>query len=173
VKVLGHSQAGGISIPWALIFFPSARSKVSSFVALAGDFHGTVTLKPACLGEQPENFSRGVCSHKFNKSPPPFFSQSSISLSPVETLASFAQGCAPAVLQQIRGSKLLTAQNKIFTHELVPTTSIFSRLDELVIPQVGPNTSSRLQGSTQFPLQDFCGPAHLAGHISILAGEYN
>lgn len=37
-----------------------------------------------------------------------------------------------------------------------------------MIPQFGPETSSRLAGSAQFPLQDVCGPLHLADHLSML-----
>lgn len=52
----------------------------------------------------------------------------------------------------------------------MPTTVIFTRTDEIVIPQFGPETSSRLPGSSQFPLQDLdvCGPLHVADHLSML-----
>lgn len=65
VKVLGHSQGGGLNIPWALIFFPSARRKVESFVGLAPDFHGTILLPyPVCAVQTLLSFGRG-CSGEF------------------------------------------------------------------------------------------------------------
>lgn len=137
VKVIGHSQGGGLSIPWATIFFPSARSKVSSFIGLAADFHGTTILPyPACV---------------------------------IEKIASGGQGCAPAFLQQEYGSNFLKAQLHFLTSEIVPTTAIFTRTDEVVIPQFGPNPSSALPNSVQFPLQDYCSVLELSDHLSIIA----
>ena len=137
VKVLGHSQGGGLSIPWATIFFPSARKKVSSFVAEAGDFKGTTLLPyPACV---------------------------------IEKIASGGQGCAPAFLQQERGSNFLKAQDHFLTSAIVPTTSIWTRTDEVVIPQFGPNPSSALPGAVWFPLQDYCSILELSDHLSIIA----
>lgn len=137
VKVMGHSQGGGLSIPWATIFFPSARSKVDSFVGQAADFHGTTLLPyPACV---------------------------------LEKIASGGRGCSPAFLQQELGSNFLKAQLHFLTSEIVPTTSIFTRTDEIVIPQFGPNPSSRLAGSVQFPLQDYCSVLELSDHLSIIA----
>ncbi|GEM10681.1 lipase B [Rhodotorula toruloides] len=48
VGIVSHSQ-GGLNVQWALDFWPSYRSLVSAFVALAGDFHGTGEGPPACL----------------------------------------------------------------------------------------------------------------------------
>lgn len=39
VFIVGHSQ-GNINIQWALKYWPSARSFVSGWSSLAGDFHG-------------------------------------------------------------------------------------------------------------------------------------
>jgi hypothetical protein len=65
VKVMGHSQGGGLSIPWALIFFPSARARVSSFVGQAADFHGTTILPyPACTAEKIVSLGQG-CAPAF------------------------------------------------------------------------------------------------------------
>lgn len=159
VKVIGHSQGGGLSIPWATIFFPSARKLVSGFVGLAADFHGTILLPyPACAAEK---------------------------------VLSFGAGCAPAILQQERGSMFLNAQLHFLTQEIVPTTSIFTRTDEIVIPQFGPNVSrigseareqlstdgssfrvfqpsSALKNSVQFPLQDYCTALELTDHLEII-----
>lgn len=63
----------------------------------------------------------------------------------------------------------LSAQLHFLTHAIVPTTAIFTRTDEIVIPQFGPNPSSALPGSVQFPLQDYCGPVELSDHLSIIA----
>lgn len=137
VKVLGHSQGGGLSIPWATIFFPSARRKVASFVGLAPDFHGTTLLPyPGCV---------------------------------LEKIASGGKGCSPAILQQERGSMFLQAQSHFLTSAIVPTTSIWTRTDEVVIPQFGPNPSSKLAGAVLFPLQDYCSYLELSGHLSIVA----
>ncbi|KAJ8292101.1 Lipase B [Rhodotorula toruloides] len=48
IGIVSHSQ-GGLNVQWALDFWPSSRSLVSAFVALAGDFHGTGEGPPACL----------------------------------------------------------------------------------------------------------------------------
>jgi triacylglycerol esterase/lipase EstA (alpha/beta hydrolase family) len=109
IKVLGHSQGGGLSVPWATIFFPSARKLVSSFVGMAADFHGTTLLPyPACAAEE---------------------------------IVDLGAGCSAAILQQEMGSMFLTAQLHFLTKQIVPTTSIFTRTDEIVIPQFGPNVS--------------------------------
>jgi len=109
IKILGHSQGGGLSIPWATIFFPSARKLVDSFVGMAADFHGTTVLPyPACAAEK---------------------------------ILSLGAGCSPAILQQERGSMFLDAQLHFLTKAIVPTTSVFTRTDEIVIPQFGPNVS--------------------------------
>lgn len=137
IKVMGHSQGGGLNIPWATIFYPSARNLVEAFVGQAPDFHGTTILPyPACA---------------------------------VEKLASLGVGCSPAILQQEYGSMYLKAQQTFLTEEIVPTTSIFTRTDEIVIPEFGPKPSSRLPGSVQFPLQDHCSVLELSDHLSIIA----
>lgn len=47
VKIISHSQ-GGLNAQWALTFWPSLRSKVDTFIALAPDFKGTKTADFAC-----------------------------------------------------------------------------------------------------------------------------
>ncbi|KDQ18212.1 hypothetical protein BOTBODRAFT_553497 [Botryobasidium botryosum FD-172 SS1] len=42
VSIIGHSQGAGFNPQWALTFFPSIRSYVAAYVALAPDFHGTL-----------------------------------------------------------------------------------------------------------------------------------
>lgn len=128
----------GLNIPWASIFWPSARSKISSFIGLAPDFHGTILLpQVACV---------------------------------VETVASLGQGCSTSFIQQEASSKYLAAQEAFLSQAIVPTTAVFTRTDEIVVPQF-PDAiaSSRLPGSVQFPLQNLevCGPLHIADHLSM------
>ena len=139
IGVVTHSQ-GGLNAQWALTFWPSTRAKVSSFIGLAPDFHGTNLLPgPACL---------------------------------LETVLSLGQGCSAAFLQQQAGSNYLNAQESFYGTKgaLVPTTAVFTRTDEIVIPQFPDEiASSRLDGSQQFPLQnaDVCGLLHLADHLEM------
>lgn len=48
VGLVTHSQ-GGLNVQWALDYWPVYRSLVSSFVALAAPFKGTIEGPPACL----------------------------------------------------------------------------------------------------------------------------
>lgn len=144
VKVVGHSQGGGLNIPWALIFWPSAREVVDDFLGLAPDFNGiAVTLSAVCLA------------------------QSALSL---------GAGCAESLIQQTAGSKFLDAQSLLLKSALVPTTVVYTELDEFLpsnnpilstfVQPLGKETS-RLPGSAQFSLQstDVCGPTHVSEHI--------
>ncbi|EGG01384.1 lipase [Melampsora larici-populina 98AG31] len=47
VKIISHSQ-GGLNTQWALTFWPSLRSKVDTFIALAADFKGAKSAETAC-----------------------------------------------------------------------------------------------------------------------------
>ncbi|SCZ95956.1 BZ3500_MvSof-1268-A1-R1_Chr8-1g09908 [Microbotryum saponariae] len=138
VAVIGHSQGAGLNIPWALQFWPSTQALVSSFIALAGDFHGTTTSVLLC-----------------------------------GTAVSF---CAASVKQQTKGSRYLAAQNSAAMGSarsaLVPTTSIFTRLDDVIQPE-GPTNAeatSFLPGASNFALQDatICGSIHYANHVAML-----
>jgi pimeloyl-ACP methyl ester carboxylesterase len=48
VAVLGHSQ-GGMSMRWALRFWPDTRAMVDDVIGMAGDNHGTTLLDPICV----------------------------------------------------------------------------------------------------------------------------
>jgi hypothetical protein len=48
VSLISWSQ-GGLDIQWAFTFWPSIRSKVSDFVPVSPDFHGTTLAKVLCL----------------------------------------------------------------------------------------------------------------------------
>lgn len=58
VAVIGHSQGAGMTVQWALLYWPSTRSLVSRYIALAGDFHGTDEGGLACAAE---NLLRSGC----------------------------------------------------------------------------------------------------------------
>ncbi|SCV67057.1 BQ2448_5703 [Microbotryum intermedium] len=138
VAIIGHSQGAGLNVPWALHFWPSTQALVSSFIALAGDFHGTAESELLCGAP-----------------------------------ASF---CAASVKQQTKGSRYLAAQNAAMMGSaratLVPTTSIFTRYDDVIQPE-GPTNAqatSFLHGASNFALQDLrvCGTMHYASHITML-----
>ncbi|MGO4257669.1 esterase/lipase family protein [Marmoricola sp. RAF53] len=48
IAVLGHSQ-GGMSMRWALRFWPDTRAMVDDVIGMAGDNHGTTLLDPVCV----------------------------------------------------------------------------------------------------------------------------
>ena len=47
IAVLGHSQ-GGMSMRWALRFWPDTRAMVDDVIGMAPDNHGTRARRPAC-----------------------------------------------------------------------------------------------------------------------------
>ncbi|KAF7983295.1 hypothetical protein HWV62_22959 [Athelia sp. TMB] len=134
VAVIGHSQGAGISIQWALLYWPSIQPLVSRYIALAGDFHGTDEGPLACAAE---DLLRG--------------------------------GCQASVLQQTSGSKLLAAQNTRGNTALVPTTSIYTKYDEIIQDEIIHPTSI-LPGADNYALQDLdvCGPLHLCDHFTMV-----
>lgn len=48
IAVMGHSQ-GGMSMRWALRFWPDTRAMVDDVIGMAGDNHGTTLLDPVCV----------------------------------------------------------------------------------------------------------------------------
>jgi hypothetical protein len=52
VAVLGHSQ-GGMSMRWALRFWPDTRRMVADVIGMAGSNHGTTAL-PSCIAKRTE-----------------------------------------------------------------------------------------------------------------------
>ncbi|MET3961511.1 hypothetical protein ABIE44_001445 [Marmoricola sp. OAE513] len=48
IAVMGHSQ-GGMSMRWALRFWPDTRPMVDDVIGMAGDNHGTTLLDPVCV----------------------------------------------------------------------------------------------------------------------------
>lgn len=79
--------------------------------------------------------------------------------------------CAPAIWQQRDSSAFLAALNKDFeTLPEVDYTSIYTQLDEVVVPNIGPNASSRLRATgsnlVNVATQDVC-PLNLADHLLV------
>lgn len=84
--------------------------------------------------------------------------------------------CAPAISQQRTGSNFLSALNRDGeVLEGIDYTSIYTRYDEIVVPNFGPRASSRLRGGepakvTNVMTQQLC-PLNVADHIAI--GTYD
>jgi len=76
------------------------------------------------------------------------------------------QGCQVSVIQQSIGSMYLAAQNHRGNTALVPTTSIYTRYDE-IIQDENLNPTSILPSADNYALQDLtvCGPTHIAEHF--------
>lgn len=79
--------------------------------------------------------------------------------------------CSPAIWQQRDNSAFLAALNKDF--ETVPEvayTSVYTLLDEVVVPNLGTGASSRLRGTgshlVNVATQDVC-PLNLADHLLV------
>ncbi|KAF8313460.1 alpha/beta-hydrolase [Clavulina sp. PMI_390] len=81
-----------------------------------------------------------------------------------------AGGCHYSVLQQTVGSKYLNAQNMRGGSALVATSSLFTRYDDVIQNELGPNATSILPGASNIALQDtdICGPTHLVDHFFML-----
>jgi len=81
-------------------------------------------------------------------------------------------GCLPALFQMLTNSRLVKALNAPVQGSgavaLVPTTSVYTRQDEIVMPQVGARPISYLNGASNIALQDICGAAHVADHFLIV-----
>ncbi|KAK0538124.1 hypothetical protein OC834_000574 [Tilletia horrida] len=43
VHIIGHSQGAGVNPQWAMAYWPSIKKKVQTFVALSGDFRGSLS----------------------------------------------------------------------------------------------------------------------------------
>lgn len=79
--------------------------------------------------------------------------------------------CAPAIWQQRDNSAFLAALNKDFeTLPEVDYTSVYTMLDEVVVPNIGATASSRLRGVgsnlVNVATQDVC-PLNLADHLLV------
>jgi hypothetical protein len=65
IAVMGHSQ-GGMSMRWALRFWPGTRAMVDDVIGMAGSNHGT-TVQTACIAGQtkcpPAVWQQGASAH--------------------------------------------------------------------------------------------------------------
>lgn len=81
-------------------------------------------------------------------------------------------GCLPAIFQMFTNSRLVEALNAPVRGSgavaLVPTTSVYSYMDEIVLPQLPPRPISFLEGASNIAVQDICGPLHIVEHFFII-----
>jgi hypothetical protein len=93
----------------------------------------------------------------------------------VDANAACVPGCAPAFWQQRRGSAFLDAANSTQeTFSGVSYSVIYTRLDEVVVPNLGPAASSELHGGggqiENVAVQDVC-PLDVSEHLAV--GTYD
>jgi len=84
-------------------------------------------------------------------------------------LAACSGGCAPAVWQQIAGSKLLDALESQGdeTPGSVSYTTVRTAMDELLQPQTGKHPTSALDGARNVLIQRVC-PGRVTGHLGAI-----
>ncbi len=80
-------------------------------------------------------------------------------------------GCAPAIWQQQTGSRFLRALNAgAETWAGISYTQVYTATDEVVVPNVGPRASSRLDTGAgrraNVSVQSIC-PVHVSDHLSM------
>lgn len=83
---------------------------------------------------------------------------------------------APSVWQQTAGSAYLTALvNAGGLFKIVPTTNVYSLVDDVVQPQLtgGPLDSSYLFNGKNVRAQDTCGPAFVIDHAGSLTSQFS
>lgn len=93
----------------------------------------------------------------------------------VDAIPACAAGCAPAFWQQRTGSRFLRALNSYReTFRGVSYSSIYTRTDEVVVPNLGPAASSSVHGgggrTANVAIQQVC-PLDTAEHLAI--GTYD
>jgi hypothetical protein len=93
----------------------------------------------------------------------------------VDAVPACISGCAPAFWQQRTGSDFLRALNSYReTFRGISYTSVYTRTDEVVVPNLGPAASSALHGGgrriANVAIQDVC-PADTSEHLAI--GTYD
>lgn len=93
----------------------------------------------------------------------------------VDAVPACVAGCAPAFWQQRTGANFLRALNSYReTFRGISYTSVYTRADEVVVPNVGPAASSSLHGGggriANVAIQDVC-PADTSEHLAI--GTYD
>ncbi|KAM0792090.1 hypothetical protein ACM66B_004794 [Microbotryomycetes sp. NB124-2] len=141
VNIIGHSQGAGINPQWAVTFWPSIRSSITNYIALAPDFHGTTQGLLLC-----NPLTAGV----------------NATCNPSVWQQTFGSKYLAAQNSPKSGSG---------ASALVPTTSIFTLTDEIVQPTAPrTGASSYLPGAQVHAVQDLdmCGPLHGADHFSMV-----
>ena len=135
-------------------FYPSTRRKVSHFFGLAADFRGMTTIGTlsSCHLWQNNELTHTVAD--------------------LPGLVSANATIAPSIWQQSNSSELISVLGKKGgNYNWVPTTSLFSRSDEVVLPQ----DNATMEGSTSFIggtragnilVQDFC------PNVTVAHGEW-
>jgi hypothetical protein len=93
----------------------------------------------------------------------------------VDAIPACAGGCAPAFWQQRTGSNFLRALNSYQeTFHGISYSSVYTRTDEVVVPNLGPAASSSLHGGggsiANVAIQDVC-PLDTSEHLAI--GTYD
>ncbi len=83
-----------------------------------------------------------------------------------------AGGCAPAIWQQLEGSRLLRALNAQpdETPGGVSYTTVRTEMDELVQPQTGKHPTSSLAGARNIRIQKVC-PGRVTGHLGAIVNS--
>jgi pimeloyl-ACP methyl ester carboxylesterase len=93
----------------------------------------------------------------------------------VDAIPVCAAGCAPSFWQQRSGSNFLRALNsRAETFRRISYSSIYTRADEVVVPNLGPHASSAVHGRAgriaNVAIQDVC-PLDTSEHLAI--GSYD
>jgi hypothetical protein len=157
VDVIGHSQ-GGMVPRWALRFWPGTRDKVDDLVGLSPSNHGTVGAIPACAAGCAPSFwqQRGsLDGERVRNQPPP----------PIGNGRGWFR----------TGSNFLRALNSYReTFRGISYSSVYTRTDEVVVPNLGPAASSALHGGggriANVAIQEVC-PLDTAEHLAV--GTYD
>ncbi|KZP32113.1 alpha/beta-hydrolase [Athelia psychrophila] len=146
IAIVGHSQGAGLTPQWALDFWPSTRARVSAYIAISGMFHGTLgTYLPIII------------------------TAVNVACPVARCQAEGQNGCYPSFYQMSNGSAYIDAQVRRGGRALVPTTSLWSRVDGTVIPEdVDP--TSYLKGAANFAVQqdNICGSGDTSDHVHMV-----
>jgi hypothetical protein len=149
-------SVGGLVAQWSATFYPSIRTLIDRKVGFAPDYRGTIE------GEQPNAYIIRLlkCSHLS---------------SCTAYLLEVADYIEPSIWQQATFSHfILTLANAGgLSTSYAPTTTIYSDNDEIVEPET-PNqiASSYLSTSSNFLVQDTCGPAFIMEHSQELFNNF-
>lgn len=141
ITAVGHSQGGGLNVPWArcvtclLCCAVQHHDRLSSYFPPGAASFG-LRSDPKCtpLSVLRPTFTVRVASCARAGSADTRCRMAGTNFLPgpaclVETVASLGAGCAASFLQQQQGSAMLNAQLKLLTQALVPTSASLSLCD--------------------------------------------